>query len=55
MKALVFNYNNFGFQILDLLKTEIVNIPINKNFQNFLTFLLGIWEDELNTKIDYYK
>lgn len=48
------NYRNFGFKILDVLKKEIVNIPINKNFQNFLTFILGIWEDELNTKIDYY-
>ena len=54
IKALDYNYKNFGFKILDILKTEIVNIPTNKNFQNFLTFLLGIWEDELNTKIDYY-
>ena len=37
-----------------ILKTEIINIPANRNFQNFLTFVLGIWEDELNTKIDYY-
>lgn len=55
IKAFENNYKNFGFEILDILKKEIVNIPINKNFQNFLTFLLGIWEDELNTKIDYYK
>ena len=54
IKAFDFNYKNFGFKILDILKTEIINIPTNKNFQNFLTFLLGIWEDELNTKIDYY-
>lgn len=52
--AINYNYTKFGFKILDKLKIEIVNIPINKNFQNFLTFLLGIWEDELNTKIDYY-
>ena len=54
IKVFDFNYKNFGFKILDILKTEIINIPTNKNFQNFLTFLLGIWEDELNTKIDYY-
>lgn len=54
IKALDHNYKNFGFKILDILKTEIINIPANRNFQNFLTFLLGIWEDELNTKIDYY-
>ena len=52
--AIDYNYKNFGFKILDMLKTEIINIPVNKNFQNFLSFLLGIWEDELNTKIDYY-
>jgi len=54
IKALDHNYKNFGFKILDILKTEIINIPANRNFQNFLTFLLGIWEDELNTKIDYF-
>jgi hypothetical protein len=54
IKSIDFNYRNFGFKILDILKKEIINIPTNKNFQNFLTFLLGIWEDELNTKIDYY-
>lgn len=52
-KAFDYNYRNFGFTILDKLKTELVNIPVNKNFQNFLTFLVGVWEDELNTKIDY--
>ena len=53
LKSFDFNYRNFGFVILDKLKTEITNIPTNKNFQNFLTFLVGIWEDELNTKVDY--
>jgi hypothetical protein len=54
LRAFEYNYKEFGFKILDLLKNEIVNIPLNKNFQNFLTFLVGVWEDELNTKIDYY-
>ena len=54
IRAFDFNYRNFGFKILDTLKTEIVNLPVNKNFQNFLTFLVGVWEDELNTKINYY-
>jgi len=53
IKSIDHNYRNFGFEILDRLKTELTNIPINKNFQNFLTFLVGVWEDELNTKIDY--
>ena len=55
IKSIDFNYKNFGFEILDKLKTELTNIPANKNFQNFLTFLVGVWEDELNTKIDYRK
>ena len=54
IKTFDHNYKSFGFKILDILKKEIINIPVNRNFQNFLTFLLGIWEDELNTKIDYY-
>ena len=54
IRAIDYNYRNFGFKILDILKKEIINIPINRNFQNFLTFILGIWENELNTKIDYY-
>lgn len=53
IRAFGYNYANFGFEILDSLKQEIVDLPINKNFQNFLTFVVGIWEDELNTKIDY--
>lgn len=53
IKSFDHNYRNFGFAILDKLKTELVNIPTNKNFQNFLTFLVGVWENELNTKIDY--
>ena len=48
------NYMLFGFEIIDSLKQEIINIPTNRNFQNFLTFVVGIWEDELNTKKDYY-
>ena len=53
IKTFDYNYRNFGFEILDKLKTELTNIPVNKNFQNFLTFLVGVWEDELNTKVDY--
>lgn len=55
LKSFDYNYRTYGFEILDKLKTEIINIPANKNFQNFLTFLVGVWEDELNTKIDYRK
>lgn len=53
IKSFDYNYKNFGFEILDKLKTELTNLPVNKNFQNFLTFLVGVWEDELNTKVDY--
>ena len=47
------NYNLFGFTILDKLKTELIEIPVNKYFQNFLSFSMGIYMNELNTKIDY--
>jgi hypothetical protein len=47
------NYKNFGFNILDQLKTELVNLPANKLFQNYLTFVLGIYTNELNTKVDF--
>lgn len=55
IKAFYHNYINFGFLILDKLKNELILLPKNKNFQNFLTFLLGIYENDLNTKIDYNK
>ena len=55
IEQLDFNYRNFGFDILDTLKTELINLPSNKMFQNFLTFVIGQYNNELNTKIDYYK
>ncbi len=47
------NYKNFGFNILDQLKTELINLPANKLFQNYLTFVMGIYTNELNTKVDF--
>lgn len=47
------NYKNFGFNILDQLKTELVNLPANKLFQNYLTFVMGLYTNELNTKVDF--
>jgi hypothetical protein len=47
------NYKNYGFNILDKLKNEIINIPINKLYQNFLTFVMGVYTNELNTKTDF--
>jgi hypothetical protein len=54
MNAFYSNYKNFGFKILDKLKTEALSIPLNKYFQNHMMFVMGIYTNELNTKVDYY-
>jgi len=48
------NYKNFGFKILDKLKTEALSIPLNKYFQNHMMFVMGVYTNELSTKVDYY-
>ena len=47
------NYKIFGFDILDKFKIEAINLPLNKYFQNHLTFTMGIYTNELNTMIDF--
>ena len=54
MNAFYNNYKNFGFKILDKLKLEALSIPLNKYFQNHLMFVMGVYTNELNTKVDYY-
>lgn len=54
MNAFYNNYKNFGFKILDKLKTEALSIPLNKYFQNHMMFVMGVYTNELNTKVDYY-
>jgi hypothetical protein len=54
MNALYNNYKNFGFKILDKLKIEALSIPLNKYFQCHLMFVMGVYTNELNTKVDYY-
>ena len=51
--VLMKNYKQFGYNILHKLKTEITELPLNKYFQNHLTFVMGTFVNELNTKIDY--
>ena len=41
------------FNIFKALKTELINMPLNKNIQFHVMFVLGIWENELSTKISY--
>ena len=53
LEAILNNYRLFGFKILDKLKVEIINIPLNPYFQNNLTFVMGQYTNELNTKIDF--
>ena len=54
MNTFYTNYKNFGFKVLDKLKTEALSIPLNKYFQNHMMFVMGIYTNELNTKVDYY-
>jgi len=53
LKALDKNYKNFGFSLLDRLKTEIMEIPSKEWFQNYIVCVLGIYSNDLNTKIQY--
>lgn len=55
LKVLDTNYELFGFKILDKLQTEILNIGSNHAYQNYLTFVMGVYTNELNTKIDFNK
>ncbi len=51
---LLFNrYKYFVFNILDKLKNEIINLPLNKYFQNHMMFVMGIYETRLNTLIKF--
>ena len=54
INALYRNYIIFGFKVLDKLKTEALSIPLNKYFQNHMMFVMGIYTNELSTKVDYY-
>jgi hypothetical protein len=51
--ALFNNYKNFGFKILDRLKLDALSIPLNKYFQNHLMFVMGQYQHELSTKINF--
>jgi hypothetical protein len=53
MNMFYINYKNFGFKALDKLKAEALSIPLNKYFQNHMMFVMGIYTNELNTKVDY--
>lgn len=55
INALDSNYRSFGFNILDTFKTELVNLPLNKLYQNTISLTLSAYKNDLNTKIDYYK
>lgn len=53
LECIINNYKIFGFKVLNKLKIEAINIPLNSYFQNNLTFVLGQYTNELNTKIDF--
>jgi hypothetical protein len=51
---LLFNRYKYSiFDILDKLKNEVINLPLNKIFQNHLMFVMGVYETRLNTLINF--
>jgi len=55
LQSIINNYKSFVFTALDRLKVELLELPINPYFQNHLTFVMGMYTNELNTKIDFYQ
>jgi hypothetical protein len=53
LKIILMRYKEYVFSILDKLKKEIANLPLNKYFQNHSLFTMGVYEQKLNTKINY--
>lgn len=53
LNALDENYRHFGFDLLSNLKTEINDLPLKKWFQNYLVFVLGVFVNDLSTKVNY--
>ena len=54
INILLLKYKQYFFNDLDKLKIEIFNIPENKFFQNHIQFVIGVCNNELNTKIAYH-
>jgi hypothetical protein len=53
LEIILLRYKKYVFAILDKLKKEIANLPLNKYFQNHSLFTMGVYEQKLNTKINY--
>jgi hypothetical protein len=51
---ILFNRYKYSiFNILDKLKNEVINLPLNKIFQNHSMFVMGVYETKLNTLINF--
>ena len=46
-------YSTDLFKILSKLKNEVINLPLHRKVQCHIMLVLGIWENELSTKINY--
>jgi hypothetical protein len=53
LELLFDRYKYSVFSILDKLKNEVMNLPLNKIFQNHLMFVMGVYETRLNTLINF--
>jgi hypothetical protein len=53
LEPLFHNYSKYGLDMLRRLKVEIAEIPKSKWFQNTFTMVIGVYQNELNTMINY--
>ena len=53
LEILLIKYKTYLFDKLEKLKIEINNIPLSTYFQNHIQFVIGVCNNELNTKIAY--
>jgi hypothetical protein len=51
--VLLEKYKTYLYSILEKLKLEILNIPLNHYFQNHIMCVIGCAENKLNTKVAY--
>ena len=53
LEPLMFNYESYGLNLLKKLKLEILEIPKRKNLQNTISLVIGVYQNEMNTMINY--
>jgi hypothetical protein len=54
LNVLLIKYKNYVFEILENLKIEIAELPYSKYFMPHIQLVIGVANNELNTKISYH-